>query len=136
MAEFRPVTKANIADIYEVRPRNSQMDDNKTVEDALAHAYVDTSMIPRLIYIDDNPAGFLMYRHEDHNLEILRFFIADEWQGVGHGKSAMVKLLNEARDRGATSASYSAHKSDYDAIAFCKTMGFVKDDNGKFVKCL
>jgi diamine N-acetyltransferase len=91
---------------------------------AEAHFVADHWM--RAIYVDGEPAGFVL-TYEDQRAgtyDLWRFMVEGNYQRSGVGRRAMQLLLDRWRDLGAREARLSVVPANAAAIRFYESLGF------------
>lgn len=68
---------------------------------SIAQAYFDKHAWFRAIFADDTPVGFVMLYDDPVKAEyyVWRMMIADQYQGMGFGKKAMLQVIEHVRTR-------------------------------------
>jgi diamine N-acetyltransferase len=93
---------------------------------SIAEAHFQPKSWMRAIYVDDEPAGFVL-TFEDPDGEgyyLWRFMVDGRQQRRGVGRSAMELLLERWRELGADSAALSVVEGNNGAIEFYESLGF------------
>ena len=98
---------------------------------SLAQAAVMPELVPRAVYADETPVGFVMYGFdaEEDAYCISRLMIDSAYQGKGYGRQAMALVLMDIRAReprrDACFISFEPHNTA--ARALYESFGFVPD---------
>lgn len=96
---------------------------------SIAQAYVNpTKNLPYLIYVDNNPVGFIMLRNDlwlnqDHNYT-WRIMIDKNHQGKGYGKVACKIAINIFEKIGAKFINISVDENNQRSIKLYESLGF------------
>jgi len=103
MPEIRPVTKENWEALIDLKVRDDQKNFVASNLYSIAQAHFGDEyeghwdLFPFGIYEGDTPVGFLMYGlNFDHLLQqayIQRLMVDEKFQGKGHGRFGMEKML-------------------------------------------
>ena len=98
---------------------------------SLAQAAVMPGQIPRAVYADETPVGFVMYGFDtdEDAYCISRLMVDQAYQGKGYGRQAMALVLDDIRARqprrGFAYISFEPHNTA--ARALYESLGFVPD---------
>jgi diamine N-acetyltransferase len=93
---------------------------------SIAEAYFTPHHWMRAVYLDGEPAGFLL-TYEDPAEDayyVWRFMVSAEQQGRGVGRRAMQLLLERWRSLGVTAAALSVVPANRQATKFYESLGF------------
>ncbi len=96
MIELRQIDQENFNDVIRLKVKPEQKNFISSVEKSLARAYVNRDNIfPFAIYNDNVLIGFIMCRYnlEYNNMFIWQFFIDKNYQNMGYGKLALIKII-------------------------------------------
>jgi diamine N-acetyltransferase len=98
---LRDITEENFEDFMEMELPEHQRDLLASNAYSIAQSRFYPDYIPRAIYCDGAPAGFLLYDRRaddvDGDYAIYRFMVDHPRQGQGIGRRAMALLLAELR---------------------------------------
>jgi diamine N-acetyltransferase len=140
--ELRDVTAENRQAVADLELGPDQKDLVASNAESLAEAQHDRDARPRAIYAGERLVGFLMYdagRGGDEPREALiyRFMIDREYQGVGYGRAALVKALDEIRAIPSVSKIFISYMPDNPvAKLFYASFGFKEvgtDEDGEMI---
>ncbi len=132
---FVDVDKDNYRMIFNLKVSPSQKDFIATNIFSLAQASFEPEFVPKAIYSDDNPVGFIMWCKKDDDdgfVWIYRLMIDERYQGLGYGKEAMIQALvylktisKKRRIRISFEPENSAARSLYASLGF-ETTGLIE----------
>ncbi len=136
---LEPVTEANRALVTSLTLGPDQLSFVATNSDSLDEAALDEDARPRVVITENRVIGFLMYEapEDDDEARIYRFMIDRAHQGLGYGKAALGKALEEIR-----SLSHVRHVSicyapeNEGARQLYRAAGFVEeglDEDGEMI---
>ena len=93
---------------------------------SIAEAHFEPKHWMRAVYVDDEPAGFLLtYEDPDETgFHVWRLMVAEPYQGRGIGRRAMELLLERWRGLGAAAAGLSVVEGNPAAVSFYESLGF------------
>ncbi|MBY0239626.1 MAG: GNAT family N-acetyltransferase [Burkholderiaceae bacterium] len=138
---LEPITQDNFEVFMDMELPEPQRDLLASNAYSIAQAKFYPDYIPRAIYCDGQPAGFLLYdRQADDmpgNYGIYRFMVDYAQQSKGIGRRAMELVLAEIRAQSdATRITICYHTRNERAKAFYESFGFREigiDDSGEMV---
>jgi len=95
---LREITKENYEDICDLEVAEDQKRHLSSNIESLVDSMFDETMVPRAIYFDDKPVGFIMgARASDTLVGIFRFMIDFNFQNEGIGLTALELAIAEIR---------------------------------------
>ena len=135
------ITEDNFEDFMEMELPEHQRDLLASNAFSIAQSRFYPDYIPRGVYCDGKPAGFLLYDRRANDVPgdyaIYRFMVDHPQQGRGIGRRAMELLLAELRARDdVRRITICYHTRNERARAFYASFGFVEtgiDDSGEMV---
>ena len=86
-------------------------------------AFADASYI-RAVYIDEQPAGYLMAQMEPDNCHILRLAVSKDHQSKGIASVLVHDLIRECHEQGITDFSVNTSRNDNAAVSFYERLNF------------
>ena len=137
MPEIRPVTKENWKELVRLKVREDQTHFVASNVYSIAEAQFGDDyegywdLYPFGIYDENMPVGFLMYglnfEHPKQQAFIIRLMVDEKYQGKGHGRFAMEKMLEifRADDRIMTVA-ISYEPENEGARKLYASLGFIE----------
>lgn len=135
------ITEDNFEDVMDMELPDHQRDLLASNAYSIAQSRFYPDYIPRAIYCDGAPAGFLLYAREAEgaagDYAIYRFMVDHARQGQGIGRRAMALVLSELRarpDMRRITICYHPHNAR--AKQFYAGFGFVEtgiDERGEMV---
>lgn len=141
MVTLEAITVDNFEDFMDMELPDSQRDYLASNAYSIAQARYYDDYIPRGIYHEGKPAGFLLYdRQSNHHVGeygIYRFMVDHAQQGKGIGRRAMQLLLDELKAKPDVKLITICYKPDNaNASAFYRSFGFEEtglDDIGEMI---
>jgi diamine N-acetyltransferase len=138
---LQDITEDNFEDFMEMELPEHQRDLLASNAYSIAQSRFYPDYIPRAVYCDGKPAGFLLYDRRADDVEgdyaIYRFMVDHAQQGRGIGRRAMELLLAELRARDdVRRITICYHTRNERAQAFYASFGFVEtgiDERGEMV---
>lgn len=95
---LREITKENYEDICDLEVAEDQKRHLSSNIESLVDSMFHETMMPRAIYSDDRPVGFIMgERASDTLVGIFRFMIDFNFQKKGIGRTALELAITEIR---------------------------------------
>ncbi|MYM37146.1 GNAT family N-acetyltransferase [Duganella sp. FT94W] len=141
MVTLEEITPQNFEDFMDMELPEHQRDYLASNAYSIAQAKYYDDYIPRGIYCDGKPAGFLLYDKQSNNnvgeYGIYRFMVDYKQQGKGIGRRAMELLLAELKAKPDVKLITICYKPDNaNAQAFYRSFGFEEtglDDIGEMI---
>ena len=135
------ITEENFEDFMEMELPEHQRDLLASNAYSIAQSRFYPDYIPRGVYCDGKPAGFLLYDRRANDVPgdyaIYRFMVDHPQQGRGIGRRAMALLLEELRAKDdVRRITICYHTRNERAQAFYASFGFVEtgiDESGEMV---
>lgn len=128
---LRAITRDTFEDIISLAVADSQKGFVAQNIYSLAQAAVIPQYLPRAVYADETPVGFVMYGFdaEEDAYCISRLMIDKAQQGKGYSRQAMALMLDDIRSREPKrSVCYISFKPQNAAArALYESLGFVPD---------
>jgi len=95
---LREITKENYRDVCDLEVTNDQKGHLASNMESLVESKFDETLVPRAIYAEDKPVGFMMgNRASDTEVTIFRFMIDFNFQQKGIGRAALRQAITEIR---------------------------------------
>lgn len=97
---------------------------------SLAEAYADKASIPRAIYADGQPVGFVMYEYKEEEKKgyISRLMVAGEHQRKGYGRAGLSLAIEDLKKHeGIISVRISYHAENLKGRTLYLDLGFVEN---------
>ncbi|MDN4055898.1 GNAT family N-acetyltransferase [Massilia sp. YIM B02763] len=138
---LQDITEENFEDFMDMELPEHQRELLASNAYSIAQSRFYPDYIPRGVYCDGEPAGFLLYDRRAGDVEgdyaIYRFMVDHARQGRGIGRRAMELLLAELRARpDMRRITICYHERNARAKAFYASFGFVEtgvDERGEMV---
>lgn len=87
---FRKITRKNYEDICDLVVAEDQRGHLSSNMESILDSKFDKDLVPRAIYLDDKPVGFIMVEKTPKDtIEIFRFMIDQRYQNKGYGRAAL-----------------------------------------------
>ncbi|WP_353957841.1 GNAT family N-acetyltransferase [Lysinibacillus sp. G4S2] len=101
MISLRSIDESNWEDCIQLKPKQEQEGFIASNLYSIAESKFLPNMKIKAIYCEEVLIGFAMYGidADDGNYWIYRFMIDEQFQGRGHGKSAMKLIIEDIRNR-------------------------------------
>src|SRR5210317_1775817 len=77
-----------------------------------------------LIYLNDQPAGYLSFYRKEDSLFLSKLYVLSELRGIGIGRSALDFLEERSQDLGCYNISLTVNKNNSNSIEAYQKMGF------------
>lgn len=126
---LRPVTRANVRALCDLRLRPEQHELVAPSAVTIAEAHYEPGSLLRAIYADDEPVGILFVETEGLVPYLVRFMITEQRQRSGIGRPAVELLAQELREAGSTELEVSFVPVEGGAEGFWRRCGFT--DTGR-----
>jgi len=138
---LQDITEDNFEDFMDMELPEHQRDLLASNAYSIAQSRFYPDYIPRAVYCDGAPAGFLLYARDAEDVPgdyaIYRFMVDPARQGQGIGRRAMALLLGELRARAdMRRITICYHTHNEKAKRFYAGFGFVEtgiDERGEMV---
>jgi diamine N-acetyltransferase len=127
--DIRPITGDNFRDVLDLEVTHEQSAWVAPTSRYLAVCAYGGNWHPMGIYTDDNPIGFAMWAYDpaDRSHWIGGFLVDRSQQGRGHGRAAMLAIMDYLRaSEGATSLALSYAPDNAVARRLYASLGFVE----------
>lgn len=127
MLELRPITRENFYQVADLKVREDQRHFVAPNAFSIAEASVHDDYEPLAIYAGETLVGFTMWGSDPKAGEwwIIRLMIDLAHQGRGHGRAAMIALLERIRERANPAAIFlSFEPENHGAEALYRSLGF------------
>lgn len=123
---FRKITRKNYEDICNLEVKNKQKGYLSSNTESILDSRFDKTLIPRAIYVDDVPVGFIMgERVSKRKVEIFRFMIDKKHQRKGYGHTALKMAIVKIRQiDGVRKIQICYHPDNKIAKGLYKKLGF------------
>lgn len=126
---LRPVTRANVRAICELRLADAQCGLVAPAAYTVAEGGYEPGALLRAIYSDARPVGVLLVETEGLDPYLVRFMVDADWQRGGIGSAAVELLADELREAGWRALETSFVEVEQGAEGFWRRCGFV--DTGR-----
>jgi diamine N-acetyltransferase len=143
MITFQPIRLDNINIAFGLHVREDQTGFVADNTRSIAQAYVWPETYPELIVADDTPVGFMLSATDTSvagRAWIIRFMIAADHQGHGHGRQALRAALDRFRAQGVREVRLSYEPHNAVARRLYAQEGFVEtgevDDGETVAACV
>ena len=94
---LREITKDNYMDVCDLEVADDQKRHLSSNMESLVESKFYETMIPRAIYADDKPVGFIMGDRSSDTVGIFRFMVDFNFQNKGIGRAALELAITEIR---------------------------------------
>jgi len=138
--KLKDVTAKNWRAVARLKVAPDQSDLVADNFESIAESKLDPDAHPRVVYVGDEPVGFLMYDASDEEALIYRLMIDRRHQGKGYGRAALVLAINEIKALpNISKIAISYMPNNKVAKAFYASLGFKEaglDEGGEMVSKL
>ena len=127
--QLREITKDNLNSILKLKVSESQNQFVATNAVSIAQGTYEEKAWFRGIFDDDEPVGFVMLELEEETGDyyLWRYMIAEQHQGKGYGKTALVHIINMVKGLpNAKTLSLSYVPADGSPRPFYQKLGFAE----------
>jgi diamine N-acetyltransferase len=140
--ELRPITAENFQAVIKLAVRPEQSDFVAPNVRGIAETHIYPDAVPRAVYADDEPVGFVLFHPIDKDKPaeghcIVRLMIDHRFQGRGLGREALEAAVDwTVRERGADRVRLSVVPENEQARALYRSAGFAETgelDDGELV---
>lgn len=124
---LQPVTPENWMECIRLKVHPSQVDFVATNLYSLAEAKVYPECVPLTFFAGHDMVGFLMYAwsQQDGSYWIIRLMVAQEYQGRGYGRAAMLHVLDILKEKSdCKEIKISYHPNNLVAHSLYASLGF------------
>lgn len=137
MITLREITPENYRAIFALKVAPGQENFVANNIYSMAQAKVYGQAVPRAIYAEETPVGFVMYSPEGAGeFYIWRYMIGAEHQQKGYGRAALKVVIEHLRAQAASAIALSYEPNNTVAARLYASFGFVETgevDDGELV---